>query len=578
MRLFGLFVLSGLYCGVIGQVTYQEDFAKPSDTWSTSLYAYQQHGQYHILADKGRLIRGPKKLYDDFVYEAKTEFVSGAEGRAYGLLLRMKDFENYYSFEIKATGLYRLGSYINKEWKDEIGWTRSSEINKYGVNHLRVRANSNEFELFINGKQVNKLSGVVFRRGYIGLKAESEVHAHFDDLILTGPTTRLTTVFDFSESEMDTTADYPPDTKAFYLDNFRDRTTSWYDKQKAKYEKGYYTIFNTEAGFFTWKKTLEKKYVLEANVRVVEWTHEGTIGIVVNFEDVDNYYGFFINRQGTFYLEKNVAGTKTKLLGPSQITFDASKPFKLRISQARHKFHLYLNADSLGSVKDRTDKLSGKNFGLFADQNVMADFLSVKVSKVPVAPFSFFAAMRDLVFNPCSLFCVLIAGLLVFLVNRSRKKKQRAKTEARTTELLQTIKENDGVLKLGDVMYKYKISKRAAEKLLEEVAAHYGGGSTLTSEGGIVYEFPEFMPGERKLRQEVIEYARSCGGSVTVTDVATKIKQSLIDTEILLEGMCDGIRIVKREEGGTTYFDFLDLKAPPKKDDPKDPGIWSAGS
>lgn len=123
------------------------------------------------------------------------------------------------------------------------------------------------------------------------------------------------------------------------------------------------------------------------------------------------------------------------------------------------------------------------------------------------------------------------------------------------------IKSSQGSLGLGDVMFKYKITKKNAQTMLENIAQEYGGNAVLNPDGSVVYEFPEFMPSEDKMRHEIISFAAVHKGKITVTETANRLKMDLIETEVLLDSMIDGKRIKKSEDSGIVYYEFVEIIA-----------------
>jgi hypothetical protein len=118
---------------------------------------------------------------------------------------------------------------------------------------------------------------------------------------------------------------------------------------------------------------------------------------------------------------------------------------------------------------------------------------------------------------------------------------------------------------MGDVMVYYKISKRAASQLMEQVMEDYGGVGRVTSEGGLLYDFPDFMPTEEKMLREIIVLAGRHEGRVTVTEAAGHLHKDIVETETMLDGWVDGKRVRRVSEEGITYYEFVEILVGKKK-------------
>jgi hypothetical protein len=549
-------MMSGLFMNAQAQLLYEDDFSKEVN-FSTSAYANYQNGVYHIFAKKGRMVYDTGHPLRDFVAEIKTEFIDGDDKQSYGMFFRARDYENYYYFGIAANGNFEFGYYKKNKWFEISKWKKTSSINLSGINYLRVACTGPHMELYINGQLAGKFTDNNYSAGYLGIVAFDEVHIHFDDLKVYRAGTTVDMKYAFTPETANTEADYAQDSKAYFLDNFLNRGHHWAQSEEVHYEKGYYNMADDNSGHYSWLSVSQTDFIYEANLKVNKWQKNGTAGIQFRMKDSDNCYGFFITEDSTFYLEKSVRGTATDLVPHTPVKFDKSQVQTLRVECQGQTFKLFLNGTPLASAEDPENLFENEtNFGFYVSKAVNVNVLSVKISPVP---FSLKLAVWGVATSWCFWASVMVIGGLIFGIYHSRKTKLRTVQNQREKEIFDMIKGKDGVLSLGDVMFKYKISKRKAEETVEKISKEYGGSAQLNADGGLVYEFPDFMPSEDKLRREIITLAGMRRGRLTVTDTANHLKQDLNETEMILDKMVDGKRIKKDVENEITYYDFVEI-------------------
>jgi hypothetical protein len=547
---------------VNGQLIFHEDFSKPN-LFGEGPLAYYQRGNYHILAEKGRMVYGNDHWLTDFSAEVKTEFLDGDDNQGYGLMFRAQDYENSYVFCISGNGYLELGGYKKGNWFTLSKWERSDIIKKNGINLVKVECRGTSINLFINGQYIKTVNDASYTAGYVGIVAYNKAHIHFDDLKVYKTGMKELDDYHFEPELMDTFKDYTADAKALFIDNFSDKSKGWSEADLVHYEKGYYTVYDGEKGHFAWQSINESNYVYDANIRIDKWQKGGSAGITVRMDGTENYYGFFITEDQNFYFEKSVAGVTKNLIMRTPVVFDKEAPQLLRVECRDNEFRLLLNGQELTAVSDPDyGFLSNDKFGIYASKGVRADFLSLKLSPVP---FSYIGAVLVVLTSWCTWVAIIVGGFIVFSIQRSRKKKDKELRKKREVEIFDMIKNSQGSLSMGDVMFKYKIKKKNAQAMLENIAKEYGGTAVLNPDGSVVYEFPDFMPSEDKIRRDIISFAAVHKGKITVTETANYLKMDLIETEVLLDSMIDGKRVKKTDESGIVYYEFVEIVAASKR-------------
>jgi hypothetical protein len=131
-----------------------------SEVWSKSITEPQKY-ETHILSERD---------LTNFSLESDVRFDS--ESPEYqGLVFRMQD-GGFYSFRITPDGNLAFDRwYPNGSHSRILGPVAFDSIRtgRGQVNHLKVVANDQEFDLFVNGKKVGSLSDSAYSHGQAGL-------------------------------------------------------------------------------------------------------------------------------------------------------------------------------------------------------------------------------------------------------------------------------------------------------------------------------------------------------------------------------------------------------------------------
>jgi hypothetical protein len=115
---------------------------------------------HHLREDGSFLIYNISYLDDSQPYtiETKIKHISGVEEYGYGFIWGIQDINNFYSFNLTASGYYRVGRMINDTWEDIIGWTESSHIEKnHESNLLSIKKKGDKVSFYINNNYVNQI-------------------------------------------------------------------------------------------------------------------------------------------------------------------------------------------------------------------------------------------------------------------------------------------------------------------------------------------------------------------------------------------------------------------------------------
>jgi hypothetical protein len=152
-----------------------DDSAKSLDEYTADNHEKWFAGnEYHIRVMKEGLM-----TWDEYEPEYR-DFAAKVSGRAsrqddcwqWGLILRQKDADNYYHFEIHSDGHYRLHKQLDDEWETIVPWTRSSAIaGGSNSNILQVVCRGQKIDLHVNGQYLETAHDSSFSSGQVGVAA-----------------------------------------------------------------------------------------------------------------------------------------------------------------------------------------------------------------------------------------------------------------------------------------------------------------------------------------------------------------------------------------------------------------------
>jgi len=179
---------------------FNDDFSDPSSGWdirsnNMGEWGYEA-GEYSIYLKKSGNVIGDRNesktgLYKDFSVEVETKKISKTvDDSAVGLIFRMQDAKNAYSFWIRSSsGTYCLVKTYNGVPDMLVSWAFSRYINRDNIpNKLKVACNKDHIEVDINGHGLLALNDATFSMGYVQLGVSSwssdDCHYHFDNFTI----------------------------------------------------------------------------------------------------------------------------------------------------------------------------------------------------------------------------------------------------------------------------------------------------------------------------------------------------------------------------------------------------------
>ncbi len=174
-------------------VLFQESFdVDTSSSWDMSIAGQAEIARGVMVLDDnqydGIAFAQPHLVFDNFVAQVHTRWLSGSFGGRYGLQFRVQDSldGDYYAFYIRNDGRYVIGKYLVGRWYPIHEEFSEAILRGGGVNLLRVEAEGSTLRFFVNDTYLTDVVNEGLGAGDVRLAAERA----------TGDTTSFAVAFD----------------------------------------------------------------------------------------------------------------------------------------------------------------------------------------------------------------------------------------------------------------------------------------------------------------------------------------------------------------------------------------------
>jgi hypothetical protein len=168
-----------------------------------------------------------------------------------------------------------------------------------------------------------------------------------------------------------------------FQDDFSNTNSGWDQVQNdygtTGYENGGYRINVTQASAYFFanpSQPLQNDVRIEVDATKIGGPDDNAFGIICRYQDVDNFYYFYISSDGYFGIGIDKAGTKTIISSSDgNLTSDSSinqgaATNQLRADCIGNTLSLYVNGTQVASVTDSS--LTGGDVGLIAKTYTVA--------------------------------------------------------------------------------------------------------------------------------------------------------------------------------------------------------------
>ena len=166
--------------GAAGQVLLYDDFSNPGSGWNRVSAAGggtdYDDGAYRILVLEPNtdIWARPNLNFMDVQIEVDALKVGGARNNRFGVICRVMDNDNFYTFLISSDGYYGIGKVKNQQYTllgmDALQPSGAIEQGT-ALNHVRADCIGERLSLYINGQLIAEAIDLDFPAGDVGLIA-----------------------------------------------------------------------------------------------------------------------------------------------------------------------------------------------------------------------------------------------------------------------------------------------------------------------------------------------------------------------------------------------------------------------
>ncbi len=323
------------------------DFSQPTSDFSRHApWEQKNEALYFNGATKAKyyLNHFHRKIKADFSVAVTTKWEGGAQNNSYGIIFRLRDSSNYYTFEISANGYFRLNQKINNHWNDTIHWKFTNYILLQGENRLKVVCLNEKIQCFINDQLViQTIDSLPTKPNLvaIGFAASGDVACSFDN---------------FAFRELTSHEENYLTTKSIsFVEDFSGKTTVFGSNHPWRWQDGHLTFdSDAETVFFT-------------NVPYDEFTHDITVtaqtkwlsgaddngyGLIYRYQDNQNYYSFEIARSGYYRVSKKQDNKWFDLIKWQATSYINSDTNLLKVVCIKEEIRCYINNHLVANISD----------------------------------------------------------------------------------------------------------------------------------------------------------------------------------------------------------------------------------
>ncbi len=168
---------------------YSDDFSDPNSGWETlsdlnADVAYEA-GMLRIVIKRENLIQwsAAGKRFSDAIFEVDARPNGGPLDNGFGVIVRMKDRNNFYHFAISSDGYWRAGYVQDGVWSNWDDWQPHPAIRPGSqVNRIKVVMQGAKLSFFVNEQLITSREDSLFASGDIGVFALTLIDAPGTDI------------------------------------------------------------------------------------------------------------------------------------------------------------------------------------------------------------------------------------------------------------------------------------------------------------------------------------------------------------------------------------------------------------
>jgi TolB-like protein len=337
------------------RVIYYDNFN--TKKWNESENLFYKNDKYNIYNKKREwFVWDPTTTADDFVMEIEAQWIEGADNDGFGVIFRVQDENNFYSFVLAKIGFFRVEKAVDGKYQEIVPWERSSAINDKGVNYIKLQAVGRRLIFFVNNIEIKEVFDSTFTKGSFGMFAGAGVHAAFDNLIVYQGNLLL-------------------------YEDFSQENTTFVKTEWAGNSNGEYVMKASENDRYSLTEDDYENVSFRADARWLEGSAESGYGLVFRVKDFNNHYLYIITKSGYYRFGYYKDGKWTTLIDWTKSRYINPQGKNIMRAESVGGTHkLYINDNFVNECEDET--YSKGRVGFFCAAGISAAFDNAELFKL----------------------------------------------------------------------------------------------------------------------------------------------------------------------------------------------------
>lgn len=336
---------------------YSDDFSDENSGWDVyteeSGAAYYTGGEYFVedYPENPYYTALSNQNFDNVQMTIEFRFEQSSDGgQEIDFVCRYLDSENGYEFRVFADGSVGIAKWLAGEYLLLSDPYQTGAVFGSSMHQAIITCDGSYLGLSIDGETVAEAFDDSFISGDIGMAVYT-------------PTDTFVAAFDNFEAIALGTPVVEDEGDIVIDDTFDSNSLGWQPLSDSDYDmsimNGAFHFATNPAQFQILNALPPALYdlaniVINVDVNIEQPAHDGDLGVLCRYQDVDNFYALEVSEDGYFAIWKEVAGEVTYLIEwtYSDLIPTDSSPFVLNASCDGAQLMVGVNAELLGTATD----------------------------------------------------------------------------------------------------------------------------------------------------------------------------------------------------------------------------------
>jgi hypothetical protein len=322
----------------------------------------------------------------NFSISVNTSHTSGVDNSHYGVYFGAKDGNNGYCFAISSNGWYRLFKYENSTFVNLIDWVQHSAIAKgnYVENRIKITKDGSDWKFYINDQYITSYGARTFFGDYVGFSVSRNQRVEYDNLSVIE--------YDGGSGSSPVNNNAGSDTQTdIFNDDFSDNKNNWQPTNAATFttalSNGKFIVDVRDSTSVTSTRTvyykLDKDFTYSLSLMHTSGVMNYGYGLVFDYTDTKNYYGFQISGDGYYRFYNLRNNTSTNLIPwtkTSSLKTGNYADNSISLKKQGSSVYLYINGQYINSASINT--LTSQKIGFVVARPQRIEFDNMKLTGV----------------------------------------------------------------------------------------------------------------------------------------------------------------------------------------------------